>query len=79
MKTKHALTIMVFIGGATLLFMGLRMMRDALNLKINDRMLASNSNIAKTRWASRGLLISGFLSSGSNPYFFLWWLMEGSP
>ncbi len=79
MKTKHALTIMGFIGGAMLLFMGFRMMRDALNLKINNEALVSNSSIAKTRWASHGLLISGFLSSGSNPYFFLWWLMDGSP
>ncbi|MBS7653753.1 LysE family transporter [Candidatus Bathyarchaeota archaeon] len=79
MKTKHALTMMSFIGGAMLFFMGFRLMRDSLNLKINDVVLASNSNLAKTRWGSRGLLISGFLSSGSNPYFYLWWLMEGSP
>ena len=79
MKSKLALTIMGFAGGAMLMLMGLRLMRDALNLKINDEALFSNPSLAKTGRASRSLLISGFLSSGSNPYFFLWWLMEGSP
>jgi threonine/homoserine/homoserine lactone efflux protein len=62
-----------YFGGAILILMGLYLARTAKTLKAN---VPLNGN---TKLASHGLIAAGFLSSGSNPHFFLWWMATGVP
>jgi len=55
------------------LLMGLYLVNTARNFKGN---IVSENN---TKLASHGMIVAGFLSSGSNPHFFLWWLTTGIP
>ncbi|MEM2111887.1 MAG: LysE family transporter [Candidatus Bathyarchaeia archaeon] len=68
------ITIMIgYIGGAILVLMGFYHIKTAKNFKIES---VSES---KAQFARHGLVAAGFLSSGSNPQFFLWWLTTGVP
>ncbi|MBS7624319.1 MAG: LysE family transporter [Candidatus Bathyarchaeia archaeon] len=69
-----------YVGGVVLILMGLQLIRGALNMRsmdISESILTSNSNV--TDLSALGLIVSGFLASCSNPYFFLWWLELGLP
>jgi threonine/homoserine/homoserine lactone efflux protein len=73
LNSPQSTTIISYIGGIVFLLMGLYLINAARNIKGN---IASESN---TKLASHGLIAAGFLSSGSNPHFFLWWLTTGIP
>jgi threonine/homoserine/homoserine lactone efflux protein len=65
--------VVSYVGGAVLILMGLHLARTAKTLKV-DMGLNNNAKLA-----SHGLIAAGFLSSGSNPQFFLWWISTGVP
>ena len=73
LNSTQSTTIISYLGGAVFLLMGLYLFNAARTLKGN---VVSESN---TKLASHGLIATGFLSSGSNPQFFLWWLTTGIP
>jgi threonine/homoserine/homoserine lactone efflux protein len=71
LNSAQSTIIISYMGGAVFLLMGLFLFNAARNLKGN---VVSETN---TKLASHGLVATGFLSSGSNPQFFLWWLTTG--
>jgi len=73
LSSIQATTIISYIGGVVFLLMGLFLVNESRNIRGN---VVSESN---TKLASHGLIAAGFLSSGSNPQFFLWWLATGIP
>lgn len=84
LESKHVIFLMGVLGSVLLILMGLRMLRDALRLKASNNVNIStlNStpfNTKSQKYFSCNLIISGILSSVSNPYFFLWWLSNGYP
>ena len=83
LESAHATFFVGILGSVLLTLMGLRILRDALHLKVSGKndMLSSNSRSfeTKAKYFSHNLIVSGILSSGSNPYFFLWWLGNGYP
>lgn len=78
LESEHAIIFVGFVGGAALMLMGLKLVRDAMCLKTND---ASTINIGldSVRRPLYLLIALGFLSSCSNPYVFIWWLTIGFP
>lgn len=62
-----------YLGGIIFLIMGIYLMNVARTLK--GDMVSEGSR----KLATRGLVAAGFLSSGSNPQFYLWWLATGVP
>jgi threonine/homoserine/homoserine lactone efflux protein len=73
LSSTQATAIIRYVGGVVFLLMGASLINAARNIKSN---VASESN---TKLASHGLIVAGFLSSGSNPQFFFWWLATGIP
>jgi threonine/homoserine/homoserine lactone efflux protein len=73
LRLREATVLVSYIGGSTLILMGFYLIRTAKNFRAD---VVSTSN---PRFASHGLIASGFLSSISNPHFFLWWLTPGIP
>ena len=73
LSSTQATAIISYVGGVVFLLMGALLINAARNIKSN---VASESN---TKLASHGLIVAGFLSSGSNPQFFFWWLATGIP
>jgi len=71
--STQATRLVSYIGGSILILMGLYLARTAKNFRANT---VQNSEIS---FVSRGLVAAGFLSSGSNPHFFLWWFTTGIP
>ena len=71
LSSAQATAIISYVGGAVFLLMGATLINAARNVKGN---IASESN---TKLASHGLIVAGFLSSGSNPQFYFWWLVTG--
>ena len=62
-----------YLGGATLILMGLFLAKASRALHLDVK------TSAKARFVSHGPLIAGVLSSGSNPHILLWWLTIGMP
>jgi len=76
LSSNEAKIIVGYAGSAILGFMGLKMLKDSLHIKIIDvSSLVSRSE--KTDFLLYNLILSGFIASCSNPYFFLWWLTTG--
>ncbi|MCW4020884.1 MAG: LysE family translocator [Candidatus Bathyarchaeota archaeon] len=73
LDSSEATALVRYVGGLTLVLMGLYLARTARNFKADE---VSNSN---ARFTSHGLVAAGFLASGSNPHFFFWWLTIGIP
>jgi len=69
----QATRLVSYAGGSILVVMGLYLARTAKQYR------AYTISSSEARFASRGLVAAGFLSSGSNPHFFLWWLTTGVP
>ncbi|RLI04713.1 lysine transporter LysE [Candidatus Bathyarchaeota archaeon] len=61
-----------FIGGLTLLFMGVYILKTSKKVQVNF----STKTTTQTSYSP---VFSGFLASCSNPYFFLWWVTPGIP
>lgn len=76
LSSEEAKIVMGYAGSAMLGLMGLKMLRDSLHIKIIDVSSLSVSS-EKVRVFLRSLILSGFIASCSNPYFFLWWLTTG--
>ncbi len=76
LETDYAKIIVSCIGSIVLMLMGIQLMKSALQLRIDEK---SFSRLNKDKWTSQNLVISGFLSSCSNPHVFLWWLTMGIP
>jgi threonine/homoserine/homoserine lactone efflux protein len=58
------------IGGLLLVYLGCDMMKGAIKNKVRIKVEAEGGG-------SRGMILSGFLISASNPYFLLWWAIIG--
>ena len=76
LETEYAKIGVSCVGGALLMFMGIRLAKIALHLKIDEN---SFSKPNESKRISQNLVASGFLSSCSNPHIFLWWLTMGIP
>ena len=63
-----------YVGGVTLILMGLFLLRTARSFRMGSDLERAESGLV-----SHGLVAAGFLSSGSNPHFFLWWVTIGLP
>lgn len=68
-----ATKLISYVGGAVLVLMGVYLARMARTFK------PKASSMSNERFASHGMVAAGFLSSSSNPHFFLWWLTTGVP
>lgn len=66
--------ILSFIGGASLILMGVLMIIPAAKNKINIDMSVQKIN----KKNNYGLLLGGFIISISNPYFLIWWFFIGA-
>jgi len=71
LRSSQVTVLIGYLGGVTLVLMGSYLIRAAKNFRADT---VSNS---KAKFASHGLVAAGFLSSSSNPQFFLWWLTIG--
>jgi threonine/homoserine/homoserine lactone efflux protein len=60
-------------GGSFLIWMGYNLIKSAR--KASLQLLASDHRLTST---GHGLIITGILTSVSNPYFFLWWATVGN-
>ncbi|MEM1586879.1 MAG: LysE family transporter [Candidatus Bathyarchaeia archaeon] len=78
LQSKEIRSIIGYVGGVMLIFVGLKSILDALKVKAEDA-LSISSIIKRGRTPSYKLVFLGFLTSCSNPYFFLWWLTTGLP
>lgn len=76
LETEGAKIVVSCVGGVVLMLMGIKLMKFALHLKIDNEAFSKSS---RNRWISHNLVVSGFLSSCSNPHIFLWWLTMGIP
>jgi len=72
LNSTQVTTVVRYIGGSILILMGVYLVKTAKNFK-------AEAMKPQVRFASKGLVAAGFLSSGSNPHFFLWWLTTGAP
>ncbi len=59
-------TIIGIIGGLLLLYLGVSMLRT------------TESSLATPKANGRGSVVTGFLMTAANPYFFLWWATIGA-
>jgi threonine/homoserine/homoserine lactone efflux protein len=73
LNSAQSTTVISYLGGAVFLLMGMYLFNTARTLE--GKVVSESS----TKLASHGLIATGFLSSGSNPQFFLWWLTTGIP
>lgn len=67
-----------YIGGIILVLMGLKSIFDAFRMRI-DNTLGGKDLVGRKKTPVYRLISMGFLTSCSNPYFFLWWLATGFP
>ncbi|MBS7640246.1 MAG: LysE family transporter [Candidatus Bathyarchaeia archaeon] len=67
-----------YIGGIILVLMGLKSIFDAFRMRI-DNTLSKKDLVEHKKTPMYKLISLGFLTSCSNPYFFLWWLTTGFP
>jgi threonine/homoserine/homoserine lactone efflux protein len=58
------------VGGLLLIYLGYDMISGAIKNKVRIRVEGEGGG-------SRGMILSGFLLSASNPYFLLWWAIIG--
>ncbi|MBS7643315.1 LysE family transporter [Candidatus Bathyarchaeota archaeon] len=68
-----AKVVIGIVGGSFLIWMGYSLIKSAR--KASLQLLASDSH---TTLARHGPIITGILTSVSNPYFFLWWATIGN-
>ncbi len=73
LNTAEARVLVGFVGGSALIVMGLLLLKSCVNLRVKADVDSRSYMI------SHGLVAAGFLSSGSNPQFFIWWLTIGLP
>lgn len=71
--SRQAQVTIGYLGGVMLILMGSYLVKTARSFKIDFEMRP------EARFVSHSLIVAGFLSSGSNPQFFLWWLTIGMP
>ncbi|OYT49717.1 hypothetical protein B6U79_01255 [Candidatus Bathyarchaeota archaeon ex4484_231] len=71
--SQGAKILISYVGGTILVAMGFYLIKTVKNIK-GDFLLNENA-----KFASHGSVAAGFLGSGSNPQFFLWWLATGVP
>jgi threonine/homoserine/homoserine lactone efflux protein len=68
---SNAAQIMIgIVGGLLLIYLGGGMITGAIQNKVKIQVDGSGGE-------SRGMVLSGFLISASNPYFLLWWAVIG--
>lgn len=77
--SRDAVIAVSLIGGVALAFMGLRLIKTALHLRIDKNTGSSKMFLNKVRGSLHSLVALGFLSSCSNPHILLWWLATGAP
>lgn len=65
--------IVSYVGGATLIMMGIYLARASKNFQVDIKIHTN------TKFVSHGPVIAGILGSCSNPQFLLWWLTPGIP
>lgn len=73
LNSTQTTTYISYLGGIILLIMGVYLVNTARTFK------GDMGSEGRRKLASRGLVAAGFLSSGSNPQFYLWWLATGVP
>ena len=73
LDTAEVRALIGFVGGSALIVMGLLLLKSCVNLRV-EAGVGSRGYVI-----SHGLVAAGFLSSGSNPQFFIWWLTIGLP
>ena len=78
LESTQAKLIVSYVGGTLLMLMGLQLIREAFHLKIDEKSL-SKIDPNRVKRLSQSLVASGFLSSCSNPYTFIWWSITGIP
>lgn len=78
LQTDEIRRIIGYIGGTILVLMGLKLMLDVRKINFKDY-FNSDGAIMSGRSLPYRLIFLGFLASGSNPHFFLWWLSIGLP
>lgn len=64
--SNFAKTIIGLVGGIMLVFMGIQMFRTRKSTRTENKQLSYNS------------LTSGIITTGTNPYFFMWWTTIGA-
>ncbi|MDI6821583.1 MAG: LysE family transporter [Actinomycetota bacterium] len=64
-----------YIGGVMLMLMGFYLMIVSRGVHLD----IEPSPVGETQFSAYGLPIEGFLTSVSNPHFFLWWAAIGMP
>lgn len=80
LQSSEVRSVIGYVGGAMLIFMGLKMILDAVKMRTDSPILNDVDGVAKSdKILPYRLIFSGFLASGSNPHFFLWWLTTGLP
>lgn len=75
LESAWARVIIGYIGGVMLMLMGFYLMIVSKNVRLDIK----PGPIRETRFSAYGLPIEGFLTSISNPHFFLWWVAIGMP
>jgi threonine/homoserine/homoserine lactone efflux protein len=78
LKSEDVKATVGCVGGAVLIYMGLKLMLDAFRLRLEVNPV-SHVAVEVKRIQIYRLIFSGFLASCSNPYFFLWWVFTGFP
>lgn len=78
LQSEEIRVIIGYVGGAMLILVGLKLILDSLKVKAEDT-LNIRDIIRRERTPAHRLIFLGFLTSCSNPYFFLWWLATGLP
>lgn len=76
LSSEEAKIVVGYVGGIILGLIGLKILRDSLHIKIID-VSSPGVSSEKAGVFLRSLILSGFIASCSNPYFFLWWLTTG--
>lgn len=70
LQSSAAQTAIGIAGGLLLIYLGGDMVAGAIRNKVKIRVEGAGGD-------SRGMVLSGFLISASNPYFLLWWAVIG--
>jgi threonine/homoserine/homoserine lactone efflux protein len=70
LQSNAAQIIIGIVGGLLLIYLGGGMIKGAIQNKVKIQVDGAGGE-------SRGMVLSGFLISASNPYFLLWWAVIG--
>jgi len=70
LQSDAAQTAIGMVGGLLLTYLGYDMISGAIRNKVRIRVEGEGGG-------SRGMILSGFFISASNPYFLLWWAIIG--